>query len=628
MNNECKNAIRCLFLIVCFSHSLWIHAQFDTSAFRLQAVPKQHIQIENIRITKDTILVLNIPGPVYGLSVTGKSHLTNDKGYVRILLKDNYDYEFLIYETYSLLSDSLVSSFNGVAMETISLDAITPVALLIHVDNANLELTDIQYSTSTTERSYSDTYEKLHRQKTEIVDKLNQHLKERNMPWLAGVTSFSQMSYEEKKASFGGHLPMLYGFEYYKDGVFVLPDYEASGRSRTAASPYVEEIDWRNRHGRNWLTPAKEQGDCNSCWAFSAVGTVEAYANLYFNQLLDLDLSEQELVSCSHANGCGFGYTYKALEYIKSNGLVEESCFPYVSLNGENGAECSVKCEDFKDKISIERYDTLDIPTSNEDSIKKALLKSPISIELKTWQHGVVLAGYKKVNVGDTLFTQTPEGGGYWSVASGALVGEDAWLIKNSKGKDWGRDGYGYLAFWGWIDMKGVLAVQGKVNSLIYDDPDIVCEDRDGDGYFFWGIGDKPQNLPVWAQEEPDGDDSDANAGPMDSFGYLTPIDIDSLPPIYIDRVIDWNTENFVYNHLLIESGGVLTVSAHVLRHRDSNITVKQGGTLIIDGGNLERGHIVVESGGHLVLKNGGTIQRGIEIQRGGTLEIIEGQII
>lgn len=132
---------------------------------------------------------------------------------------------------------------------------------------------------------------------------------------------------------FGGIVPNLKGFEYYKCGVFVALSYLARARNTRTASPLVKEFDWRSRHGKNWMTSVKNQGNCGSCWAFSAVGTAEAYTNLYYNRLLGLDLSEQELVSCSTAGNCSGGNTGSALSYIIKNGIVAEDCFQYSATN-------------------------------------------------------------------------------------------------------------------------------------------------------------------------------------------------------------------------------------------------------------------------------------------------------
>jgi hypothetical protein len=53
------------------------------------------------------------------------------------------------------------------------------------------------------------------------------------------------------------------------------------------------------------------------------------------------------LVDCSTANnGCGGGLAWKALEYVKENGLVTENEYPYVS--GKTGAatNCTAKAKE------------------------------------------------------------------------------------------------------------------------------------------------------------------------------------------------------------------------------------------------------------------------------------------
>ncbi len=64
--------------------------------------------------------------------------------------------------------------------------------------------------------------------------------------------------------------------------------------------------------------------------------------------------------------------------------------------------------------------------------------------------------------------------------------------------------------------------LDGKVLSTIYDDSHILCEDKDEDGFFNWGVGPKPDQCPP-CPDQPDGDDSDPCLGPMDAYGHMAP---------------------------------------------------------------------------------------------------------
>ena len=56
-------------------------------------------------IRKDTTFVLDISEPIHGFYVTGTSALNDNKSFVRIILKDEYEYEHLVYENNYLLSN-------------------------------------------------------------------------------------------------------------------------------------------------------------------------------------------------------------------------------------------------------------------------------------------------------------------------------------------------------------------------------------------------------------------------------------------------------------------------------------------------------------------------------------------
>merc|ERR1712060_654619 len=88
------------------------------------------------------------------------------------------------------------------------------------------------------------------------------------------------------------------------------------GTARAPAS-----IDWRFAKA---VTPVKNQGQCGSCWAFSATEAIESPMILAHGGSYDFTLSPQQVASCAPSNGtygclgCMGGFTEGAYEYVKS----------------------------------------------------------------------------------------------------------------------------------------------------------------------------------------------------------------------------------------------------------------------------------------------------------------------
>merc|ERR1719153_2190216 len=84
------------------------------------------------------------------------------------------------------------------------------------------------------------------------------------------------------------------------------------------------ELDHRNS---GLVTGVKNQGQCGSCWAFSATGALEGCWKKNHGGSL-LSLSEQQLVDCGPGS-CQGGMMDSAWDTAR-NGIETEAAYPYV----------------------------------------------------------------------------------------------------------------------------------------------------------------------------------------------------------------------------------------------------------------------------------------------------------
>lgn len=89
------------------------------------------------------------------------------------------------------------------------------------------------------------------------------------------------------------------------------------------------EFDWEPKGA---VGKVHNQGNCGSCWAFSAVGALEGLG--FIEKGTFRDLSPQQLVDCStkkeYGNeGCNGGEMNAAFWYVIDHGITDESHYPY-----------------------------------------------------------------------------------------------------------------------------------------------------------------------------------------------------------------------------------------------------------------------------------------------------------
>ena len=160
---------------------------------------------------------------------------------------------------------------------------------------------------------------------------------------------------------------------------------------------------------------------------------------------------------------------------------------------------------------------------------------------------------------------------------------------------------------------------------------DIICEESDGDGYFFWGLGPKPASCPSWVPDEPDGDDSDYTKGPMDEYGWLLDLNPDNNDTLYIDTDTIWNTYRYQHRHVCIRNNATLSVSDTVRCYQGVSFSIQANATLRVKGGTMVDADIKAQTGSNVKIQNNGRIiprtNRDFYIPIGASMQINYGRI-
>jgi len=206
-------------------------------------------------------------------------------------------------------------------------------------------------------------------------------------------------------------------------------------RPRSNRAPIPEEVvdlsgspndvDWRTK-GK--VQRVKDQGQCGSCWAFSATAAAESIMAIKTGTLPDL--AEQQLVDCCHAGGsqgCQGGMETDALKWIAQHQQCAGSQYPYTARDGT----CKTTCTPITHLTGAKAF-------TGEAALQTNLNNQPCTVAVDAassdWQSysGGIYNGRCGKNLDHAILA----------------VGYTAqyWIVKNSWGGSWGAKGYIYLA--------------------------------------------------------------------------------------------------------------------------------------------------------------------------------------
>jgi C1A family cysteine protease len=235
-----------------------------------------------------------------------------------------------------------------------------------------------------------------------------------------GVTQFMDLTHDEFKGRFNELIGGPFGSKC------------SSFKSIDGNIP--SSFDWRDHKA---VTDVKDQGQCGSCWSFSATGAVEGSWSIDTGSLVSL--SEQQLVDCSLGSpygnhGCNGGLMDGAFKYVMDNGICSEDSYPYTSGTTKKNGNCETSCEPVVTLSSC-----VDVTPNNQQHLKEAVSQGPVSVAIqadtKTFQ-------MYKSGVITSSGCGTKLDHGVLTVGFGTENEVDYWLVKNSWSSAWGDNGY------------------------------------------------------------------------------------------------------------------------------------------------------------------------------------------
>jgi len=255
----------------------------------------------------------------------------------------------------------------------------------------------------------------------DLIDTVNKA----NANWVAGHNKFSEWELDEVRALIGSD-------RIVKTGV---PKFEVKSVSSVPSS-----FDARTK----WSTcihPIRDQEKCGSCWAFSAAEVLSD--RFCIDGGKNIVLSPQDLVSCDHTNmGCSGGQLPATWEYLKSSGIVLDTCMPYTSGGGVSGT-CPTTCTDGSafTKYKAKSYSHIGgfLPFGRVDKIATEIMNNgPVQAAFEVYQDFMSYkSGVYKHVTGSLL-----GGHAIKVIGWGQENGSDYWLVANSWNTSWGLDGF------------------------------------------------------------------------------------------------------------------------------------------------------------------------------------------
>jgi C1A family cysteine protease len=310
-----------------------------------------------------------------------------------------------------------------------------------------MELTSNQLGELNAEQAF-DQWMEFFNKKYQSVDDQAQHYTTwlENLQAIAAHNSLLGSSYKLRMNQFGDLTPDEFKlYVHGKDGQCWKRDAYGNHANHVNANanangdvffpPVPESVDWT---AKGVVTPVKNQGNCGSCWSFSATGELECRYAIQKGVLMSL--SEQELVDCAGSKydsyGCNGGEENGGMQYAAdNNGLCSEQEYSYKGTDGScHASTCGTRYDANKGVHYITKHSSSALQTEVVNGCVSVAIDA--SWELEFYSSGV-FDGLCTILIDHAVLVT-----GYGVDNTTRSAPAKYWKVKNSWGTNWGMEGY------------------------------------------------------------------------------------------------------------------------------------------------------------------------------------------
>ncbi|KAK4039486.1 hypothetical protein C8A01DRAFT_36524 [Parachaetomium inaequale] len=218
----------------------------------------------------------------------------------------------------------------------------------------------------------------------------------------------------------------------------------------TAESSPPTAVDWRNRDGLNYITTPQDQGVCNSCWAFAAAALIESMVRIehgVWSKRSEADVHDGVGAACESVGNAeetlawvaGQGAAFVNGTTAAPPGIADWPCDPYEATR--HGYE---HCTDRSGRTThIPYFQSLGVIEDQKrwlDEYGPLIATFILYSDFGSWKPAEEGSVYKWDGVAAST-------GNHLALVVGYDDDKQAWIMKNSWGKGWGKDGFVYFAY-------------------------------------------------------------------------------------------------------------------------------------------------------------------------------------